>query len=230
MSLLKNVYVFIGPPGSGKGSLSSLCVNQLGWGQLSTGNLCRKHILEQTEIGKQIDFAMKSGKLVSDSLISSLVDEWFAGVMTQVEAVILDGYPRTTVQAKALHESMQQNRQSLQVKVIKFYLNDKIIMDRLGARYTCTNRDCQAVYSLIENSSLAPKKANVCDRCSSPLGKRSDDNTQVIQERLAMYHKHEQDLLDFYKSHGYPIIEFDVDKTLDAVFDEFKQILNRSIS
>ena len=65
----KSIFIFLGPPGSGKGSLSQFCVKRLGWQQLSTGNLCREHIARQTEIGKQIDFAIKSGKLISDSLI-----------------------------------------------------------------------------------------------------------------------------------------------------------------
>ena len=228
MSQLKSIYVFIGPPGSGKGSLSSLCVNELGWSQLSTGNLCRKHIVEQTELGKQIDFALKSGKLVSDSLITSLVDEWLSGIVEQTEAVILDGYPRTVIQAQALHDFIQKNQQEFTVKIVRFFLEDEVVVDRLGARYTCSNKHCQAVYSLIEGSPLAPKRAYVCDRCSSDLARRLDDAIEAIRERLIVYNRHEQDLLNFYQGQGYPIIEFNVDKSLDAVFNEFKQLLHGS--
>lgn len=229
MSRLKNVYVFLGPPGSGKGSLSALCVNELGWEQLSTGNLCRKHILEQTELGKQIDFALKSGKLVSDSLITSLVNDWFTTIKDEADAVILDGYPRTVVQAQALDEFIKSNPDKLNVRVVRFFLEDELVVARLGARYTCSNKNCQAVYSLIKGSPLAPKSSEVCDRCSCPLTRRNDDVIDAIRERLVVYHRHENDLINFYQSHGYSIVEFNVDKSLDAVFNEFKQLVHGSL-
>ena len=223
-SRLKDIYIFIGPPGSGKGTLSNLCVSQFGWEKLSTGNLCRKHIIEQTEIGKQIDFALKSGKLVSDSLIICLVEEWFEHISTKADAVILDGYPRTVAQAQALDAYVSKNLPLVKTTIMRFFVDDDVVVARLGSRYTCTNKDCQAVYSLVEGSALAPKHAGVCDYCSSPLGKRSDDESQAIRERLVVYHKHEQDLLSFYASREYGLIEFNVDKNLDAVFSDFKQL------
>jgi len=226
LNRLKEVYVFIGPPGSGKGTLSNLCVTELGWVQLSTGNLCRKHITEQTEIGKQIDFALKSGKLVSDDLIIQLVNDWFSQVITQVEAVILDGYPRTKHQAEALNRFINDFKGRLQVKVVRFSLDDDIIINRLGSRYTCANKNCQAVYSMVEGSELAPKNPNTCDKCAGSLVRRADDAFDSIKERLAIYHKHENDLLQFYRSLGYSVIDFNVDKNLNMVFDEFKQLAN----
>lgn len=221
---LKHIYIFIGPPGSGKGSLAHLCEVRLGWIQLSTGNLCRKHITEQTEIGKQIDFAIKSGKLVSDSLITQLVNDWFEKVAFETDAVILDGYPRTVAQAQALHTFIQDRFSTLDIKVVKFEASDEVVMNRLGARSICSNKDCQAVYSLIPRSPLGPKVDNVCDRCGSPLIKRSDDELQSIKERLVIYHKHEQELVRFYESHNYCMVTCEVDRSLDAVFNEFKRI------
>ena len=120
MNPKKSVFIFIGPPGSGKGTLSHLCVSSLRWVQLSTGNLCRKHIAEQTEIGKQIDFALKSGKLVSDSLINAMVHDWFSMTIQEADNIILDGYPRTVAQAEALHEYLQKNLSHVDVQVIRF--------------------------------------------------------------------------------------------------------------
>lgn len=229
MSQLKKVYIFIGPPGSGKGSLSSLCVNNFGWVQLSTGNLCRKHIAERTEIGKQIDFALKSGKLIPDSLIVNMVDEWLDTVAESTDAVILDGYPRTVAQARSFNDYLN-TKENWKTQIIKFSVDENVIINRLCSRYTCTNQQCQAVYSLISGSSLAPKKANMCDRCSSALSKREDDNEIIIKERLNTYHKHEKDLLNFYYEQGYPVIDVDVNKNLDTVFMEFKQLMNNNTS
>ena len=104
MTSNQQLVIFIGPPGAGKGSISQLCVQAFGWKQLSTGYLCRKHINEQTEIGKEIDFSIKSGKLVSDRLIVTLVEQWLADPSQHESPIILDGFPRNIAQAEALHE------------------------------------------------------------------------------------------------------------------------------
>ncbi len=100
MSTERSIVIFIGPPGAGKGSLSQLCVKELGWAQLSTGNLCRYHITEQTELGKQIDLAIKSGKLISDGVIVDMVDKALPETFKQSPIVILDGFPRTVAKHK----------------------------------------------------------------------------------------------------------------------------------
>ncbi len=104
MNSQKDIYIFIGPPGSGKGYIIPSMCKKVWLESISTGNLCRKHIAEQTEIGKQIDFAIKSGKLVSDSLIIAMVKNGCLANADQFDAVILDGFPRTIAQAQALHE------------------------------------------------------------------------------------------------------------------------------
>ncbi len=217
-----NVFVFVGPPGSGKGSLSQLCAKKLGWKQFSTGNLCRKHIGEGTQIGKEIDFIIKSGKLISDSLISKMVEEWFTGRLGQFSVVILDGYPRTIAQARALNELLKTKFVSLRLHVVRFFISDEQVIVRLGGRYTCQNKECQAVYSLIKGSSLAPQKNMSCDVCSVSLERRKDDGAVAVQERLKGYYKHEQALLDFYKESGQMVHELNVERPLNMVFDDFK--------
>lgn len=103
----QQAFIFMGPPGSGKGSLSKLCKTYWGWQQLSTGNLCRKHISEDTQIGKEIDFIIKSGKLISDELIASMVDAWLTDVVGKEYSLILDGYPRNFTQAQDLLRLIQ---------------------------------------------------------------------------------------------------------------------------
>lgn len=225
---LRKVYLFIGPPGSGKGTITSLCVSNFGWGHLSTGNLCRKHIVDQTELGQQIDFALKSGKLVPDSLIASMVNDWFVSATEQVDAIILDGYPRTVTQASYFHQFLKTLQVSLGVKIVKFALHDNEIIQRLSTRYTCSNKNCQAVYSLDKGSTLSPSNPDVCDRCQSSLTRRADDVEEVIRERLQMYHKHEQELLNFYEQHGYSMTTINVDKSVESVFSDFKKLVELS--
>lgn len=225
MNQNKSVYIFLGPPGSGKGSLSKICVNQLGWVQLSTGNLCREHIANQTEIGKQIDFAIKSGKLVTDDLIVQMVDEWLDECFSANECVILDGFPRTVAQAEALEHLLKDRFSFAKISVVRLLIDDDQVVARLTGRYICGNDKCQAVYSLVKGSGLESKEHMICDACSSELIRRSDDTETSIRERLATYHQHENRLIDFYKSQGQDIVQFGVSKPLDIVFKDFKTVM-----
>jgi adenylate kinase len=216
------LYVFIGPPGSGKGTLARLFVQELGWEQISTGNLCRKHIQEQTEIGKEIDFAIKSGKLVSDSLITRMFYDWFMGHSWESDVAILDGFPRTVGQAQSLSDFVESASMPLKIKVIKFIIDDKKLVERLGRRVICENKECQTAYSLIPGSVLAPKKEGVCDRCSHAIGRRADDARHAIEERLKVYHQHEKELVGFFEKAGYDIYTFFTDKPVQDLFEELK--------
>lgn len=220
---MKNsIFIFFGAPGAGKGSLSKLCVNEFGWTQLSTGNLCRKHIEDQTEIGKKIDFDIKSGKLISDSLISEMVEDWLIS-LPENHQIILDGYPRTLVQAKYMHELLSNKLSHIDLKIIKLDVSEQTIISRLINRLVCSNKKCQAVYSNLKNSSLVSKDLMSCDACSSLLIRRSDDNEEVIKERLEIYNKNEEDLLNFYKSLGLNLIRLDVDKSINEIFEDFRK-------
>ncbi len=224
MSARLSVFVFIGPPGSGKGSLSQLCVQKLGWRQLSTGNLCRKHIIEQTEIGKMIDFAIKSGKLIPDSLITKMVGEWFVSQLDSSGAIILDGYPRTVAQAQALEQLLKTRIKEINYQVIRLSVSNRCVIERLGKRYICQNKECQAIYSFA-NPELAPKRDMICDFCSDSLVRRKDDEEDAVRERLKVYYRHEQALLQFYTQLGQLIREVDVEKSLENVFNDFTQML-----
>lgn len=218
------MFIFIGPPGSGKGTLSQLCVTTLGWVQLSTGNLCRKHIAENTQIGKQIDFALKSGKLVSDSLINEMVHEWFGITIQSSDNIILDGYPRTVAQAKSLHDFLMKRMPEIQVQVVRFFASDEVVISRIGHRLVCSNKDCQQVYSTNVNARQS-RESMICDECSSLLIRRNDDEGSSIMDRLQTYHKHEQELINFYKQVQLVVREFEVEKPLEQVFADFKKIV-----
>lgn len=217
----QQAYIFIGPPGSGKGSLSKLCIQQFGWTQLSTGNLCRMHIADKTEIGKQIDFTIKSGKLISDELITDMVDEWLGQVVQEERSIILDGFPRNLKQAKSLFTLIEQKYCNLAVKVVRFIIPDELAIDRICNRFICQNKACQAVYSANAQSGLAPKKEMECDLCYSPLGRRSDDTRDTVMNRLKTYRDFETDMLSCLQAEN-SLLEVDVDRSLDEIFETFK--------
>jgi len=218
-----SIFIFIGPPGGGKGSISKLCVDNLGWRQLSTGNLCRNHISKQTEIGKKIDFIVKSGNLISDDIITSMVDDWLSDNLTSDKPVIFDGYPRTLSQAKALHGLFESKFSMLKLNVIRFLIKEEEVVKRLSSRLICSNNECQAVYSKIPGS-LVPKKLNFCDKCMNPLVCRPDDEENAVKKRLDIYNKHEEDLINFYSEVvGRNVIGLDVEKPISDVFVDFKK-------
>ena len=221
MNQAGKAFIFIGPPGAGKGSLSSLCIKHFGWIAVSTGNLCRKHIVEQTKIGKEIDLIIKSGKLINDDLISDMVSEWFAENAGKVEGIILDGYPRTVAQAVVFDNILKVLSPTMQKKIVSFSVLDDLVVNRLCCRFVCQNKDCQEVYSVSADSELVPKASGICDECGSILGRRVDDAETFVRNRLEIYHKHEQELLDFYKASGDEIIELNAEKPLQEVFENF---------
>ena len=225
MNRQRQLIIFIGPPGCGKGSLSQLCVRKLGWVQLSTGSLCRKHIAQRTEIGKQIDFSIKSGNLVTDELIVAMVEQWLGENVHQQGGVILDGFPRTVAQAESLQGLIQEKLQDCSVKVIQLGASDEVIVHRLLGRFVCENNDCQAVYSNHVSSALTSQKSNVCDICSSKLTRRDDDEEVTIRKRLTTYYGYEQSLIDFYRFHGQEVAKLNVEKPLDMVFKDFTKII-----
>ncbi len=219
----QQVLVFIGPPGAGKGSISRICQDRLQWKKISTGDLCRKHIYEQTEIGKEIDFAIKSGKLVDDTLITEMVAKWLEN-QEKGGSIIFDGYPRTVVQATLFEKLIKSKFPSLKVTVIRLTLSDEEVIARLSTRYVCQNKECQQVYS-IRSSAFAPRKENECDSCGHQIGRRSDDMPEAIEERLKGYYNHEQALIDLYTQKGYIIPEVDMNQPIEKIFTILRDMM-----
>lgn len=231
MNTEKQIVIFLGPPGCGKGSLSNLCVKRLGWHQLSTGNLCRQHIADNTQIGKKIDFNIKSGKLISDDLIMCMVSQWLTDNYKDQNGIILDGFPRTLSQAQALYELFSHSEfTNIKLKIVKIIVSDKCVIDRIVQRAICKNSMCQAVYSLHEYSVLNPIKNMVCNDCGSSLIKRPDDEMQSIGERLSVYQKHEKELISFYHTKNIYIDEIIGEKSLEDVYMQLLNVLGIKIS
>jgi len=208
------IVVFLGPPGAGKGTQAKLLSQRLGFLHLSTGDILREAVKKQTPLGIKAKEYMDRGELVPDNLIIALIEEY----LPKEGGVILDGFPRTIAQAEAL-ENMLSAKSKKVSKVLLFDSPDEVIIDRLSGRRVCSN--CGAVYHIKYNP---PKKEGVCDLCSGSLVQREDDKEEVIKNRLEVYKRQTQPLIDFYKKKGI-IYRLDATKSVEELFAEVEGII-----
>lgn len=214
----------MGPPGSGKGTLSALCKEQFGWNQVSTGNLCRSHIQIGTETGKKIKVAIDKGQLISDEIVAEMLQEWMISQKNKKQNVIFDGYPRTKKQAELLYDMVQSNLKEYDIELVRFLVDKEILLERILARVICSNKDCQRAYSLKDDSL---KTAMKCDICESLLVKRSDDTLDTLMNRIDTYYQYEQDIVDFYMDHGVSIVEINAACPIQDVFQNFTKMVEQ---
>lgn len=220
----------MGPPGAGKGTISKQCLDVFSLKQLSTGDLCRRHIKDRSQIGQRIDFYIKSGKLIPDDLIVQMVENWLFEVLPVCEGVILDGFPRTVAQAYALQELIKKQSAECELSVFKIEISDYEVMQRLQDRYICIDKSCQVVYSYRKESNLMPQVEGICDYCKSQLVRRKDDNFNAIEHRLKTYHTFEQCLLGFFQDMGHRIAFLNGHRPSDIVFQEVKKLIRKPLS
>ncbi len=188
--------VIMGAQGTGKGTVSGLLCDELGIMQLSTGDIFRKNIKEQTELGIEANKFISQGKLVPDEITVPMVaqaldsDEAKAGV-------ILDGFPRTTEQAKQLDEMLKERNKKIDM-VINLITPREEIIDRMITRRVCPN--CKATYNIKINK---PKVEGVCDKCGANLIQREDDKSEeAINNRLEIYDTQTAPVLNYYNEKG----------------------------
>lgn len=218
----KTIFTFLSAPGAGKGTLAQQAANKLNFIVLSTGDLFRQHIANNTTIGQELKKYMDKGELVPDDLVISMVREWLLSVKDSDRQIILDGFPRTDVQAKKLIDLIKKNLPEHNFRVIKLEIPQQEIADRLINRRVCPNKSCQAVY----NTSMPEIAAGKCLKCNSILIQRNDDKPEVISQRFDIYYKNENELINAYKDSGLDIEFLNVSqKTPDQIFAEFKTIL-----
>jgi adenylate kinase len=194
--------LFLGPPGSGKGTQSKNLAEKLKNIHLSSGDLLREAVAQNTPAGSQAKSYMDAGKLVPDPVLIQM----FRDKLSQKEAAagfILDGFPRNVAQAKSLDQLLVEFGGSLD-SVLNLIIEDAYLTERITGRRSCTK--CGAVYHI----KFAPtKQANVCDVCGGPVVQRSDDTPELVKKRLDTYREQTEPLIDYYDSRR-------ILKTIDA--------------
>ncbi len=179
--------VIFGPPGSGKGTYASRLQKRLGIAHISTGDLVREEIRNQTTLGKTVEKYSSSGTLVPDEIITEILKKRLSSELSK--GFILEGYPRTVGQAKELAKIT-----TIDV-VVNLNVPDSVIVKRLSARLQC--KKCGAIYNEI---TLKPRVPGKCDKCGGELFRRVDDQPEVIRERLKVYREASEPVVDFYRS------------------------------
>lgn len=188
--------ILLGPPGAGKGTQAQRLVERHGIPQLSTGDMLRAAITAGTEVGRQAKAVMDAGNLVSDDIVNAIVAER----IDQPDATrgfILDGFPRTLVQADATEKMLAERGVELSC-VIELKVDDEILTARISGRYTCAK--CGAGY---HDQNYQPRVEGVCDKCgSTEFKRRPDDNPDTVRTRLQAYYKETSPLLGYYYAKG----------------------------
>ncbi|MFO8016744.1 MAG: adenylate kinase [Candidatus Woesearchaeota archaeon] len=198
--------VLIGPQGSGKGTQAELLKEKLGVPHISTGDMFRENIKEQTELGKKAKEIIDAGRLVPDELTTEMVRERLSRDDCG-DGFILDGYPRNLSQAEALDGFAGISH------AIEIHVPDEVSVKRLSSRRQC--RNCGAIYGL----NRQPEKEGVCDKCGGELYQRDDDKPEAIEERLAVYHRDTEPVIDLYMKKGI-LLRIDGDQTVDRIFND----------
>ena len=189
--------IMLGAPGTGKGTIAGILSGELGIPQISTGDIFRKNIKEGTELGKLADSYISKGQLVPDDVTIKIVEDR----LNQPDAkngVILDGFPRTVVQADKLKEILANNGEKVDI-TINLVTPDEEIIERIVNRRVCSNQECKAVYNLVLHP---PKVEGKCDKCGSELITRKDDNVETVKSRLEQYFTATSLLVEYYEKEG----------------------------
>ena len=188
--------VFLGPPGAGKGTQASLLLQRYGTIGLASGDILRAAIRRDDSIGRQAHQYMENGALVPDELITELILQRLE-TLGKDQSFVLDGFPRTESQARALDLWLDRTGNNPVDRVVDFDISEEKIVLRLAGRRICEG--CGASYHL-EN--LRPQKEGICNRCGGALRLREDDRPETIRKRLAVYHQQTEPLLKFYRNQG----------------------------
>lgn len=204
--------ILLGPPGAGKGTQATRIVEKYKVPHISTGDIFRENIKNNTPLGQKTQEYMNKGELVPDQLVVDIALDRL-GKDDCKNGFLLDGFPRTVFQADALDKFLKDKGKGIDL-VINIEVEDKMLIERLDARRVCPT--CAATYNVI---GMPPKKEGICDKCNDTLIQRKDDKKETVGNRIKVYHEQTSPLIDYYKEKGL-IKDFDGMIGADALFDE----------
>ncbi|OQY30165.1 MAG: adenylate kinase [Candidatus Cloacimonetes bacterium 4572_55] len=187
--------LFLGPPGCGKGTQAKHVVERTGGTYIASGDMLREEVKNQTDLGKKAKSYMKAGDLVPDDLIINMIRKKIERDIENA-SFLLDGFPRTIPQAEALGMMLDGLNQPLQ-KAVDFQVADDEIIDRITGRRLCAT--CSAVYHVKWNP---PKSDGSCSACGGDTYQRPDDSVETVKNRLQVYHRQTEPLLQYYRDKG----------------------------
>ncbi|MCR4727610.1 MAG: adenylate kinase [Lachnospiraceae bacterium] len=209
--------IMLGAPGAGKGTQAEMISEKYNLPHISTGDIFRANIKNGTELGKEAKQYMDKGLLVPDELtVKILLDR--VSKDDCKNGYVLDGFPRTIPQAEVLDEALTKLNDKVDF-AINIDVPDENIITRMSGRRACVN--CGATYHVVY---AAPKKENICDKCGNTLILRDDDKPETVKNRLDVYHKQTQPLIEYYGKKGI-LKEVDGTVSLNEVFDSIVSIL-----
>jgi len=211
--------VLLGPPGVGKGTQAKILSEQTGLAHISSGDLFRENLKNQTELGKLAQTYMTKGELVPDDVTIAMIRERLSRPDCESGA-ILDGFPRTPAQADALESMLQEFNGH--VDVVPFVTaNEDVLVERLGGRWTC-----RANGHIFNEKSKPPKNDNVCDFDGSELYQRDDDKAETVKHRIEVYFNQTSPLISYYRDHG-KLVEIDGTRSIDQVTQDLLAAVNK---
>lgn len=209
--------VMLGAPGAGKGTQAKKIASKFGIPHISTGDLFRENISNETTLGKKAKVYIDQGFLVPDELVLELIMYRLSNPDCK-DGYVLDGFPRTIPQAKALDDTLNNINDKIEY-TIEVEVPDEVIIDRMAGRRACLK--CGRTYHV---ETLRPKAEGICDFCGTQLVLRDDDKPKTVKKRLEVYHKQTQPLIDYYREQG---ILHTVDGTgeIEKIHEEINNIL-----
>jgi len=210
--------VLLGPPGAGKGTQAVMLAEKKGFLHLSTGDILRENVKNNTDIGKKAKAFMEKGELVPDDIVIEMMLDTIKNARGRKD-FILDGFPRTVYQAGKLDAEL--NKLGLPIDIVVYFKTGiKTVIFRLTGRRLCSK--CGANYHTVN---MPPKKQGICDKCGSVLYQRKDDTEETIKKRLDVYDSQTKELIDYYKAQGI-LREVSGDLEASKVYSELSEILS----
>jgi len=209
--------IVLGPPGTGKGTYTQRLLECYDVPHISTGDLFRENVKNQTALGKKVEELMKTGSLISDDITLGMVKDRLQKDDAK-KGYFFDGFPRT------IHQAEEFDKLDKVDAVLYFTATDDVIINRISGRRTC--KDCKTIYHI---TNIPTKVEGVCDKCGGETYQRDDEKPEIVKERLIVYRKETFPLVDYYKAKG---VLFEIDANTDInnpnfhVLDDCKKVLD----